>query len=265
MEKRLFNAEVIATRLQTIYLSGDARRIRTAGFGFDFVIDSGLWAPLRDYRCGFTDRSSLPTVSCTAGSKNHCSTAILTHQSAVEPVTNWACANDMTEAHFMGFTTPFIEPDGAATSASTTSTTSSSSTSKAATSSTVSDPAATRLTTPSTPPNSTNPASSTSGLGSATDTGGQSNGGGITNNIGAIIGGVVGCVALLCGFGLATVWLVRWNRNGNTPGKPPSEHASTLRGADGDVLDFKPELEALGRSELSARGPAPYDTATRLP
>lgn len=83
VEKRLFKAEVVATRLQTIYLSGDARRIRTAGFGFDFVIDSGLWALCAttvgdpsdsmvgscvdcsqcSKGCGFTDRSTLPTVS----------------------------------------------------------------------------------------------------------------------------------------------------------------------------------------------------------
>ncbi len=208
----------------------------------------------------------------TAGTKNHCSTAILTHQSAVEPVTNWACANDITEDHFMGFTTPFIEPDGGVTSTSTRPTTSPSSTSSTSPSTGGSDPAATRASTPSNPPNSTNPASSSSGLGSATDTGGQSqsNSGGITNNLGAIIGGVVGCVAILCGFGLATVWLVRRSRSGNrnmaVADKPPSVDASSSRrGSDSDVPGLKPELEARGRSELSGRGPAAYDTASRRP
>lgn len=204
----------------------------------------------------------------TAGSKNHCSTAILTHQSAVEPVTNWACANDITEDHFMSFTTPFIEPDGAATSTSTTlSRTASTTPSSRSTTSTSPSSSEPTTSTPSNPPNGSNPASSSSGLGSATDTGGgQSNSGGITNNLEAIIGGVVGCVALLCGFGLATVWLVRRNRSeNNTAAKAPSEHASSRRGSDGDAPGLKPELEALGRSEMSGRGPAAYDTASRRP
>lgn len=34
---------VIKTRHETIWISGDARKPRTAGFGFDFQIKDGLW------------------------------------------------------------------------------------------------------------------------------------------------------------------------------------------------------------------------------
>jgi hypothetical protein len=88
--------------------------------------------------------------------------------------------------------------------------------------------------------------------------------------MGAIIGGVVGCVALVCGFGIAAVWLLRRNKNANAKDKAPSEPSSTL---DGARRDEKPELEAYERSELfgrslsemSAQGPAAYDTALYRP
>jgi len=73
---------VVPTVLRTIYLSGDARRPRTADLGFVFAIESGLWGLCRtpvenaidcmvgtcvdnflcSKGCGFTDRTTLPTV-----------------------------------------------------------------------------------------------------------------------------------------------------------------------------------------------------------
>lgn len=84
---------------------------------------------------------------------------------------------------------------------------------------------------------------------------------------------MVGCVALLCGFGLAVVWLLRRNRNADAKDKTASEPSSILDGVEGARRDEKPELEAYERSELfgqalsemSARGPAAYDTALYRP
>lgn len=73
---------VVPTVLRTIFISGDARRPRTADLGFVFAIESGLWALcpttvenpidcmvgscvdnfLCSKGCGFTDRNTLPTV-----------------------------------------------------------------------------------------------------------------------------------------------------------------------------------------------------------
>jgi hypothetical protein len=96
--------------------------------------------------------------------------------------------------------------------------------------------------------------------------GSQSNSEGTTtnSNIGAIVGGAIGGLAVLCGFILAVVWLLRRNNN-----QVPQSPSSTLP-------EGKPELEAYerereleraelfgqGLSEMSARGPSAYDTAS---
>lgn len=83
IDKRSMRIAVIATRLQTIFRSGDARRARTADFGFDFRIEAGLWGlcattvvdaaecmagmcvdnNLCSTGCGFTDSTTMATLT----------------------------------------------------------------------------------------------------------------------------------------------------------------------------------------------------------
>ncbi|KAK4038805.1 hypothetical protein C8A01DRAFT_17114 [Parachaetomium inaequale] len=291
LDKRAFGIAVISTRLDTIYLNGDPRKSRTADFGFDFRIGDRVWAPcpvtvvksddcmvglcvdnfLCSKGCGFPDRTTLSTLRCTRDANQFCSTAFLTIQKAADPVTNYACANDVSEDNYMGFTTdpPLVEAL----------TTSTSTTFPLSTTSTSSEPSITRGPAQSSIRSSTKPPSSspTSGAGADQDTAsnsaGASNATSPPNNTGAIIGGVAGCLALVCGFGLAVVWLLRRNRNANAEsGSAPS---SSLHEDDGSSLYAKPELEACERertelfgqslAEMSARGPAAYDTSSYRP
>ncbi|KAK4153341.1 hypothetical protein C8A00DRAFT_33894 [Chaetomidium leptoderma] len=273
---RAFQIAVISTRLSTIYSSGDARKMRTADLGFDFQIDGGLWALcpttaaavqdclvgacfdkfLCSKGCGYTDRT-LGTISCTNSKIPFCSTAILTHQKAVEPVTNFACGADDDVDVYMGFTT---DPDPADLTTTSKSVPASTTTS--------SERGITPPPTQSSVQSRTEPPSSSSTSGPAADANTQPSGGGVANNVGAITGGVVGCVALLCGFGLAAVWLMRRNRNPSAKSHSP--------GSSPPSSDGKPELEAYeaaeraelfgrGLTEMSARGPAAYDTASYHP
>ena len=81
LDPRAFQIAVLSTRLDTIYLSGNPRKSRTADFGFNFRIHGGVWAPcpitvtdpaecmvgscvdnlLCPDGCGFTD-GTLPTI-----------------------------------------------------------------------------------------------------------------------------------------------------------------------------------------------------------
>jgi hypothetical protein len=82
-DKRSVGLNIVSTRLDTIYLSGDPRKSRTADFGFHFRIIGRLWAPcpvaevnpddcmvgvcvdnfLCSTGCGFPDETSLSTIS----------------------------------------------------------------------------------------------------------------------------------------------------------------------------------------------------------
>lgn len=175
-------------------------------------------------------------------------------------MTSYACASDQSEVYYKGFTTELRVEDLITST----------------TISTSSDAATTRGSIPSSIAKSTEPPSTSSG-GPTSGPDAESNSSSPANNIGAIIGGVAGCLALVCGFGLAAVWLLRRNRNAKAKAASSSSSASS---SDGDGVSFegKPELEAAGRrpiptyeraelfgqsrSEMSARGPAAYDTST---
>ncbi|KAK3291857.1 uncharacterized protein B0H64DRAFT_241891 [Chaetomium fimeti] len=272
LDPRSFGIAVLSSRLNTIYLSGDPRKSRTADFGFDFRIYGQVWAPcpvtIADARecmvescvdnllcpdgCGFTD-GTLSTLSCTR-TNQFCSTAYLTiEKAAVDPVTNYACADDQSENFYKGFTTdPPLED--LTTSAPTTTTTGP-------------DAATTGGSNQSSTPRSTEPPSGSQTSGPAAGPDAGSNSSGPANNTGAIIGGVAGCLALVCGFALAGVWLIRRNKNANANARSSSSGTS-----DGASFDGKPEMEAHERvraelfgqslSEMSSRGPAAYDTST---
>jgi hypothetical protein len=287
LDQRTLGIAVLSSRLNTIYLSGNPRKSRTADFGFEFRIHGGVWAPcpvtVTDARecvvgacvdnllcpggCGFTKSSGflgddLSTLSCT-GTGQFCSTAFLTiHEKQTDPVTHYACASDQSEDYYMAFTT---EPplEDLTTSTPTTTLTST-------------DAATTRGPNQSSIPRSTEPPLGGPTSGSAADPDAESNSPGPANNTGAIIGGVAGCLALVCGFGLAAVWLLR--RNKNAKSKAASASSSTSDESDGVAFDAKQELEAHGRptyeraelfgrsmSEMPARGAAAYDTSTFRP
>ncbi|KAH6847061.1 hypothetical protein B0I37DRAFT_374197 [Chaetomium sp. MPI-CAGE-AT-0009] len=283
LDQRAIGLAVISTRLETIYLSGNPRKSRTADFGFDFrIYNMEVWAPcpvtvgdagrecmvgscvdnlLCPDGCGFTD-GTLPTLSCTRTGQ-FCSTAFLTIQKgAKDPVTNYACADDQSEDFYMGFTTePPLEDLTTSTPTATLTTT---------------DAATTRGPDQSSIPRTTEPPLGGPTSGSAVDPDAESNSSGPANNTGAIIGGVAGCLALVCGFGLAAVWLLR--RNKNAKSKAASASSSTSDESDGVAFDAKQELEAQGRptyeraelfgrslAEMPARGAAAYDTSTFRP
>ncbi|KAH6623830.1 hypothetical protein F5144DRAFT_606288 [Chaetomium tenue] len=279
LDPRAFQIAVLSTRLDTIYLSGNPRKSRTADFGFNFRIHGGVWAPcpvtvtdpadcmvgscvdnlLCPDGCGFTD-GTLPTIRCTEEGKKFCSTAYLTiEEAATDPVTSYACASDQSEDFYKGFTTDLRVEDLT--------------TSTSITASTTSDAATTRGSTQSSIPRSTDPPSGSPTPGPAAGSDAESNSSSAANNIGAIIGGVAGCIALICGFGLAAVLLLRRKRNAKAKSASASSSGSSV--GDGVSFDGKPELEAVGRaayerpelfgqslSEMSSRGPAAYDTSS---
>jgi hypothetical protein len=189
--------------------------------------------------------------------------AILTHQTAVEPVTNYSCADDVDEDHYMGFTTDSL-PEDFETTVSTTSSASSSSTTPGQ--------GVFQASTESSGPGITEPPSNSPSPDSAANSSGQSESGG-TTNIGAIIGGAIGGLAVLCGFIVAVVWVLR--RNKQQDPKSSSASSSTLHEGDVTPAYGKPELEAYereraelfgqGLSEMSGQGPAAYDSAYYRP
>jgi hypothetical protein len=156
---------------------------------------------------------------------------------------------------YFGFTTAVALDLGSSTSAETSRPTGSSPTGSGQTQSTSPESR-------SNVPSATESRSDGSASATATDsnTGGAANTN-TNNNMGAIIGAAIGGLALLCGFGIAVVWILRRSRNSKPGSSSPSEPSASSISAP---LDLKPELDAVwsGRSELSARGPAAYDTAS---
>ncbi|KAK4191030.1 hypothetical protein QBC35DRAFT_538897, partial [Podospora australis] len=82
-----------------------------------------------------------------------------------------------------------------------------------------------------------------------------------TPQIGAIIGGVVGSLALLCMFGLAAIWLQRRNK---TP--RPASKESNLQPLKKEEISAEPmyELGGWGPHELPAGYVAPYSSSRQL-
>ncbi|KAK4241167.1 hypothetical protein C8A03DRAFT_12513 [Achaetomium macrosporum] len=270
--------QVLSTRLSTIYSTGNPLESRTADFGGDFRIDISLWGVCPttfiaesqcsfagncfDRRrcstgCGFTD-PALPTITCLDSRFPACSTAILSPQPEAPEATWLACGEgDLTDVYF-GFTT-VVALGGelvSSTSAETSFPTNSSPTASGRTQSTSPE---SRSNVPS--PTESRSDSSASTTATDSNTGGAANSNNNSNNTGAIIGAAIGGLALLCGFGIAVVWILRRSRNANSRPSSPSEPSASIISAP---INLKPELDAVwsGRSELSARGPAAYDTAS---
>ncbi|TFB00764.1 hypothetical protein CCMA1212_007420 [Trichoderma ghanense] len=202
------------------YQNGDPNKFRTANPGFDCRVDTmnGLWGfcPVTviaatdcglagscvdhgscSSGCGKTDNTKLTTFTC--GPKQFCSTALLTF--GVDQTYSYiGCGGSPKTDHYV--ISPTASPTPTSRSSETTTTTSaflSSSKSTDASSGTTPEP--TTRSTNAPPTNETNGGS-----------GSTSNGGSPANNTGAIIGGVIGGIALLCISGLVAILLLRRNR-----------------------------------------------------
>ncbi|PNP37994.1 hypothetical protein TGAMA5MH_10093 [Trichoderma gamsii] len=225
----------IQTRMSTCgFQDGDPNKMRTADPGFDCRVDTmnGLWGfcPVTviaatdcglagscvdqascSSGCGQFDMNQLTTFTC--GPKQFCSTALLTF-GVDQTYTYIACGGSPKTDHYLA--SPTSQPSSTTTtSAKQTSTTPVSSSLK----STNASPGSTSE--PSRPSTTGALAKETSGNSGSNDSDGSS-----PNNTGAIIGGVIGGIALLCFSGIAAILLLRRSRS-----RP---HQTRMNGAQGE-------------------------------
>ncbi|KAK3305428.1 uncharacterized protein B0T15DRAFT_196890 [Chaetomium strumarium] len=287
IHKRDMGIQVISTRLSTIYASGDPFASRTADFGGDFRIDGanhvwgfcattniaveqcslvgrcfdshdctsgcGSTAPFSD---GTFTGAPLGTITCRDAKFPACSTAILSPQPFAQQVTWLACGEGAVTEVYFGFTTAVALDLESSTSAETSRPTGSSPTASGRIQSTSPE---SRTNVPSATESRSDGSVSTTPTDPNTGDGTTKNDS--SNNMGAIIGAAIGGLALLCGFSIAVVWILRRSRNAKPRPSSRSDPSSSVISAP---LNLKPELDAVwsGRSELFARGPAAYDTAS---
>ncbi|KAJ9157215.1 hypothetical protein NKR23_g363 [Pleurostoma richardsiae] len=230
--------------MSTVFLTGDVSQPRTADEGFDCRVDllNGLWGFCPNSviaatdcglagscfdssscsdGCGFTNSRDLTTFTCVES--QFCSTALLTLEND-QSYTYIACGGGPNTDHYNARPTLILAPmttlssipavTAAASSSqepTVVSSTASSSTSSDVSSSTLAatETQQSSLSSSSVPSGTSSSLPSTSTILEAAAASSMEPKGGGTNNTGAIVGGVVGCLALLCGFGIALVYLLR--------------------------------------------------------
>ncbi|KAL6792960.1 hypothetical protein J3E68DRAFT_451386 [Trichoderma sp. SZMC 28012] len=201
---------VVQTEMSTCgYQDGDPKKVRTANPGFDCRVDTmnGLWGfcPVTviaatdcglagscvDHAscssgCGKTANTKLTTFTC--GPKQFCSTALLTF--GVDQTYSYiGCGGSPRTDHYL--ISPTADSGSASDKISSPTT-----------------PATTQILTMSTTPSiAVGPAKETNGGSDNTNSGSSA------NNTGAIIGGVIGGIALLCFSGIVAILLLRRNRS----------------------------------------------------
>ncbi|KAL6872424.1 hypothetical protein HDV57DRAFT_265125 [Trichoderma longibrachiatum] len=230
----------IQTEMSTCgYQDGDPNKFRTANPGFDCRVDTmnGLWGfcPVTviaatdcglagscfdhgscSRGCGKTDNDRLTTFTC--GSKQFCSTALLTF--GVDQTYSYiGCGGSPRTDHYL--ITPTASSTPTSPTSKTTSTTNQSSSPTTPTAS-PSPPKSTDASSGTTPSITAAPANET-----RVSSGSTVNGGSSANNTGAIVGGVIGGIALLCISGIAAILLLRRNR--------PHSRQSLTNGAQRDT------------------------------
>ncbi|KAL2022204.1 hypothetical protein VTK56DRAFT_5814 [Thermocarpiscus australiensis] len=248
----------IVTKYFTIFAGGDASKPRTANSGFDVRVDllhdlfgfcpttviaatdCGLAGSCVDRfgcskGCGFTGEP-LTTFTCSKSDEPFCSTALLTLSGGVGPFTYLGCGKGPSTDEYMAFTTQASAPSSESQSAAPTTTSSSSSDS-------TTSPQATSVTQSTSVPQATSASPTTSvpqltsngsrsGISTVSDTASseatstargdtQPNASSNSTNMGAIIGAVLGGLALLCGSALAVVWLLHRSKAANVPSSSP--------------------------------------------
>ncbi|KAK3305271.1 uncharacterized protein B0T15DRAFT_396679 [Chaetomium strumarium] len=232
--------------------------------------------------CGLTN-APLTTFTCSDAEAPFCSTALLTLSNNVGPYSYIACGESAKTDHYMVFTTEAV-------TTSITKPTSSSIPSSTASSSSAADSQRTSTSSPdgaaqsTTNSQSSGIAPSSGDISTAVDTqsttdannppssGRSNNNSNSNNNTGAIIGGVVGCLALLCICCVATAWVLRRNKKATATASASACESSGGSDPSGqDVANKSPppppgygveELAGYPVAELSARGPAAYDTSS---
>ncbi|KAK0642995.1 hypothetical protein B0T16DRAFT_415061 [Cercophora newfieldiana] len=244
------------TRFSTIFFSGDPSQIRTAEIGFDarVDVDRSLWGfcPTSVFvasDCGLAgnciDRHACPrgcgkgggltTFTCTGSSGEFCTTAELYLSGGIGPFSYIGCGGGPTTDRYSAFTTT---PTSATTTATPSSRTPTSSSTPPLTTAQASESRA----------NSTALSVPTSAAGAESASAGTT-----PNNTAAIIGGVIGCVALLCGSGIVITWLLRRQRSKNNLAVKPSSNLEPAPQYDENVdggwqevktMVVKPELES---------------------
>ncbi|KAK1752857.1 hypothetical protein QBC47DRAFT_387255 [Echria macrotheca] len=226
--------DALVTRFSTIFLSGDPSQSRTAEIGFDCRVDLDhtLWGfcptsvgvasdcglagnCIDRHACsrGCGKGGGLTTFTCTGTNGEFCSTAELYLTNNIGPFSYIACGGVSTTDRYSAFTTT-----------PTTKTVASSVRSTVAAPSTPTSLAPV----PTAPVNQPNvPASTNSPLSPSSAVGTELSSS-TSSNMGAIIGGVIGCLALICLSAVAVVWLLKRHRN-----KSASNLSSVSEGSPG--------------------------------
>ncbi|KAH8729248.1 hypothetical protein BGZ61DRAFT_446040, partial [Ilyonectria robusta] len=232
----------ITTELSTCgYLNGDSDLVRTANSGYVCRVDTknalwgfcpntvlaatdcGLAGSCFDKKdcskgCGKTDSESLTTFTCTG--TTYCSTALLTF--GVDQTYSYiACGAKSGTDHYQITPNEEITTSTTSTSASESTTASVTSRQTADVSESTSDP--TRSSTGS--ETQSKAASDESALETTSAASGDepSSSGGASNNLGPIIGGVIGGLALVCGTAIAAIYLLRRNNNRSASSQPTDQ------------------------------------------
>ncbi|KAJ4397959.1 hypothetical protein N0V85_006410 [Neurospora sp. IMI 360204] len=270
--------------MSTIFLGGDSSKPKTASAGYAAQVDiiNDIWgfcptsAPVQkcglpgscvdthacSKGCGFTDDSSLPTITCN----DYCMTALLTATSGLDPFTYLACAKSPSTEHYLVFTTKqAITPLPVPTTKSTSTAAPTSTSTRGPTTS--SAPTTKPAVSTTSPPETSSASEPTASASSTTGSNGDINSNndidinsGNTNNtnssssnnnnntfninnpntIGAIVGGVVGCLALICIATVLVIWLRRIYRKEKKESGPNSTSKSSTSSSSSSLFPFSP-------------------------
>lgn len=165
-------------------------------------------------RCDFVNDSTLLTMYLSSKSQEFCSTALLTF-GVDQTYTNLGCGGRPVTDHYLISPTVQVEPSTTSEKVTTSESPSPTSTRASSSASSSAQPPATgsptdigSTTRATSAADATSPVafSSQSSTPNTNDTKPQS-------NTGAIIGGVIGGIALLCIFGIAAIYLLRRNKS----------------------------------------------------
>ncbi|KAK0614020.1 hypothetical protein B0T14DRAFT_462229, partial [Immersiella caudata] len=146
----------------------------------------------------------------TGSNGEFCTTDELYLTGGIGPFSYIGCGGGPTTDRYSAFTV-----DAASTATSSSVKPTSSQTSSTAPPTTVSQAPGPIVNSTTSPPSSLAPTAGSEGAAAS------------PNNTGVIIGGVIGCVALLCGSGIVVVWLLRIQRNRNNQGSRQPSRAQT--------------------------------------
>ncbi|KAL2171534.1 hypothetical protein VTG60DRAFT_2367 [Thermothelomyces hinnuleus] len=266
---------VLVTKLSTIYYSGDSSKPRTAEPGFDIRIDlfHGLFGFCPTTVIAATDCGLVTTWTCSNAREPFCSYALLTLSNDVGPYTYIACGRTAVTDQYLAFTTSKEEPSSSAPRPTSSIAPSTSTDPQRAVSDTAAPSTATRDpqkrptstaasdTNAPPAPDPTSPSNNSNSNSSSSD---SSSEGGSHNNTPAIIGGVFGCLVLVCACAILLFWMCSRSRTAAAAAAAATgveQKNAPSEGVDVPPPAYKGAAEAGGRempAELSGRGPSAY-------